>query len=182
MRLLVATVLVTGLCAAGGCGGTGPGAASPTGTAPGPTAPATSGSGPTAGPASGSGPPAAPTAGPAAGGGAPAGGNAPAVCAAVQRAEATAIRTYDEELGRMVAAIGANDHTAAETARRRAEAALDGWRRTLREQSARAADPSLAALLRDLDAEVAAMGTDVGGLDETELDRLRQRLDQLCRG
>ncbi|MEV6370469.1 hypothetical protein AB0L86_26655 [Micromonospora musae] len=133
---------------------------------------------PAAAPSSPAGPRATAAATP--GGGASTGGNTPAVCATVRRAGEVAVRTYDEELGRMVAATGAGDATAAETARRRAGDALAGWRAVLREQSTRAADPQLGALLDDLGAEVAGMVADVGGFDETGLDRLRQRLDRLC--
>ena len=41
-------------------------------------------------------------------------------------------------------------------------------------------DPQLKTLLTDLGTEVAALGADVESIDETELDRLQQRLDQLC--
>ncbi|TDC29146.1 hypothetical protein E1211_26545 [Micromonospora sp. 15K316] len=158
-RVIMVAVLVAGLCPAVACAAEPPAAAPST----------------TAGPAGS-------TAGPTAGDGAPTGGDSPAVCAAVRRAGEVAVRTYDEELGRMVAAVGAGDGTAAETARGRAGAALDGWRTVLREQSARAADPQLGALLDDLAGEVAAMGADVDSFDETGLDRLRQRLDRLCPG
>lgn len=107
-------------------------------------------------------------------------GDAEQVCAAAQRASTTAVRTYVAELGRMVAAVGAGDSTAAEVARGRAEAALDGWRTELREQSERASDPQLKTMLTDLGTEVAALRADVESIDETELDRLQQRLDQLC--
>ncbi|PZF87898.1 hypothetical protein [Micromonospora deserti] len=109
-----------------------------------------------------------------------AGGNAPEVCAAARRASGAAVRTYVEELGRMMAAVGANDGTAAEAARKRAEEALTGWRTALEQQSARADDPQLRTLLSDIATEVGAMGTDLDSIDETELDRLQQRLDQLC--
>ncbi|KOX08339.1 hypothetical protein ADK66_16025 [Micromonospora sp. NRRL B-16802] len=102
------------------------------------------------------------------------------VCAESQRAGTTAVRVYVEELGRMVAAVGAGDSATAEAARVRAEAALAQWRTTLREQSARAADPQLRTLLNDMGTEVAALGVDGESIDETELDRLQQRLDQLC--
>ncbi|MGC5381274.1 hypothetical protein ACPXB1_22645 [Micromonospora sp. DT68] len=85
-----------------------------------------------------------------------------------------------EELGAMVAAVGAGDRATAEAARVRAEAALAQWRTALREQAARAADPQLRTLLNDMGAEVATLGVDGGSIDETELDRLQQRLDQLC--
>ncbi|MGW0214589.1 hypothetical protein ACWDXH_09355 [Micromonospora chokoriensis] len=107
-------------------------------------------------------------------------GDAEQVCAAAQRASTTAVRTYVAELGRMVAAVGAGDSSAAEVARGRAEAALDGWRTELREQSERATDPQLKTMLTDLGTEVAALRADVESIDETELDRLQQRLDQLC--
>ncbi|MEV6375281.1 hypothetical protein [Micromonospora musae] len=156
-RVLVVVVLVGGLWPAVACTSERPAAA-----------PSSSPAGPLA------------TAAATPGGGAPTGGNTPAVCAMVRRAGEVAVRTYDEELGRMVAATGAGDATAAETARRRAGDALAGWRAVLREQSTRAADPQLGALLDDLGAEVAGMIADVGGFDETGLDRLRQRLDRLC--
>ncbi|MEH0827398.1 hypothetical protein [Micromonospora sp. CPCC 205714] len=111
---------------------------------------------------------------------APAGGNGPQVCAEAEQAASAAVRTYVEELGKMIAAVGANDSTGAETARKRAESALATWRSALREQSARATDPQLKTLLTDLATEVGTLGADVESIDETELDRLQQRLDQLC--
>ncbi|MCM0677857.1 hypothetical protein NCC78_24730 [Micromonospora phytophila] len=163
-RLLAVTAVTTVLLAVAGCSAGRP-----------ETAPATTGTTPSGGSVG-----APPTsAGPGAGSGA-AGGNAPEVCAAAQQASGTAVRTYVEELGRMMAAVGANDGTAAQAARERAEAALAGWRTALRQQSARADDAQLKTLLTDLATEVDAMGTDVDSIDETELDRLQQRLDQLC--
>ncbi|MEK8109633.1 hypothetical protein NKG94_44515 [Micromonospora sp. M12] len=50
----------------------------------------------------------------------------------------------------------------------------------LREQSERAVEPQLKTLLTDIGTEVSALGADVESIDETELDRLQQRLDQLC--
>ncbi|MEU4713763.1 hypothetical protein AB0F73_08955 [Micromonospora purpureochromogenes] len=111
---------------------------------------------------------------------APAGGNGPQVCAAAEQASSAAVRTYVEELGKMIAAVGANDSTGAETARKRAESALTSWRSALQEQSAQATDPQLKTLLTDLATEVGRLGADVESIDETELDRLQQRLDQLC--
>ncbi|MBM0234753.1 hypothetical protein JNW91_24820, partial [Micromonospora sp. STR1_7] len=104
----------------------------------------------------------------------------PEVCAAARQAGTTAVQTYVAELGRMIAAVGAGDSATAEAAREQAEAALSGWRTALREQSAQAADPQLKTLLTDIGTEVAALGADVESIDETELDRLQQRLDQLC--
>lgn len=156
-RLLAVTALVTVLA---GCSADRPGS-----VGPGPTGVTTGGS------ASGSN--GVPASGAAAGGGTK-------VCVAAQQASTTAVRTYVAELGRMVAAVGAGDSSTAEAARGRAEAALDGWRTELREQSEQATDPQLKTLLTDLGTEVAALSVDVESIDETELDRLQQRLDQLC--
>lgn len=153
-RLLAVTALVTVLA---GCSADRPGSVGPGST--------------TGDPASGSS--GIPASGVAAGG-------ATEVCVAAQQASTTAVRTYVAELGRMVAAVGAGDSSTAEASRGRAEAALDGWRTELREQSERAPDPQLKTLLTDLGTEVAALGADVESIDETELDRLQQRLDQLC--
>ncbi|MEU4680635.1 hypothetical protein [Micromonospora sp. NPDC023737] len=165
-RLFVVGVLVAGLWPAVACGADRPAAEPPSATAD----PTTVTDRPTAGGG-------APSAD-----GVPTGGNTATVCAVVRRAGDDAVRAYEAELGRMVAAVGANDSTAADAARRRAEAALAGWRTVLGEQSARATAPQLGALLDDLGAEVEALGADVNGFDETELDRLRQRLDRLCPG
>ncbi|MDG4783316.1 hypothetical protein O7614_27025 [Micromonospora sp. WMMD961] len=154
-RLLAVTALVTVLA---GCS-----ADRPEGVRPTPTGASTSSSGPSGMPAGGG-----------------AAGDATGVCAAAQQASTTAVRTYVAELGRMVAAVGAGDSSAAEVARGRAEAALDGWRTELREHSDRATDPQLKTMLTDLGVEVAALRADVESIDETELDRLQQRLDQLC--
>ncbi|MEU8155461.1 hypothetical protein AB0B94_17505 [Micromonospora sp. NPDC048986] len=156
-RLLAVTALLAMLSVAAGCstGGTAEGGGS-----------------------AAAGTPAGPTGMPASGG--VAGGNATQVCAAAQEASTTAVRTYVAELGRLLAAVGAGDSRTAEAARGRAEAALAGWRTVLREQSERTDDPQLKTLLTDLGTEVSALGADVESIDETELDRLQQRLDQLC--
>ncbi|MFG3708814.1 hypothetical protein ACGF7U_29360 [Micromonospora sp. NPDC047670] len=159
-RLLAVTTVTAVLFTGAGCAA----------ERPAPAATGTASSGPTGGAAG---------AGPGAGSGA-AGGNAPEVCAAAQAAGDTAVRTYVEELGRMVAAVGANDGSAAEAARKRILTALTDWRAALRRESSRAGDAQLKTLLADMSAEVGALGTDVDAIDETELDRLRQRLDQLC--
>ncbi|MCG5438677.1 hypothetical protein [Micromonospora foliorum] len=160
-RLLVVTALLTMLSGAAGCSTDGPtgGAAEGAGSAAAGASP-----GPTAMPASGG----------------VAGGNATEVCTAAQEASATAVRTYVAELGHMLAAVGAGDSRTAEAARGRAEAALADWRTVLREQSGRTNDPQLKTLLTDIGTEVSALGADVESIDETELDRLQQRLDQLC--
>ncbi|MEU8181415.1 hypothetical protein AB0B85_28525 [Micromonospora sp. NPDC049044] len=154
-RLLAATALVTVLLDVAGCSADRPGGGS---------GPVDVTTGATAGvPA----------------GGAAAGGVTP-VCVAAQQASTTAVRTYVAELGRLVAAVGAGDSSTAVAARVRAEAALAGWRSELRKQSEQTTDPQLKTLLTDLGTEVAALGADVESIDETELDRLQQRLDQLC--
>ncbi|MGV9215263.1 hypothetical protein ACTFTM_25670 [Micromonospora sp. RB23] len=157
-RLLARTLLVVVLVAGAGCSDGRSGGAGPTGAA--------GGSGST-------GPVGTPLGGGAAGGDAQ-------VCAEARRAGVTAVREYVEELGRMMAAVGAGDTVTADAARTRAQGALAGWRTALREQGARAADAQLRTLLSDLGMEVAALGVDVESIDETELDRLQQRLDQLC--
>ncbi|MBM0276804.1 hypothetical protein [Micromonospora tarensis] len=163
-RLLAVTALVTVLSAGAGCA-----TDRPAGGDPGPTAdgvgstPGDNSSGSTGRPASGA-----------------AGGDAGQVCAAAQQASTTAVRTYVAELGQLVAATGVGDSRTAEVARGRAEAALAGWQAALREQSERTTDPQLKTLLTDLGTEVSALGADVESIDETELDRLQQRLDQLC--
>ncbi|MBG6070168.1 hypothetical protein [Micromonospora ureilytica] len=156
-RLLAVTALLTMLSGAAGCstGGTAGGAG---------TAAAGTPSGPTGMPASGG----------------VAGGDATQVCTAAREAGTTAVRTYVAELGQMLVAVGAGDTRTAEAARGRAEAALADWRTVLREQSARTDDPQLKTLLTDIGTEVSALGADVEAIDETELDRLQQRLDQLC--
>ncbi|WP_428963992.1 hypothetical protein [Micromonospora fluostatini] len=109
-----------------------------------------------------------------------AGASASQVCAAAQQAGTLAVQTYVDELGQMVAATGAEDAPGAQAARDRAGAALTGWRSALRELSTRATDPPLKTLLTDMADEVEAKGADVDEIDEADLERLRQRLDQLC--
>ncbi|MEU5784827.1 hypothetical protein [Micromonospora lupini] len=166
-RLLAVTMVVAVLAVGAGCSADRSGGAGPAGAT-------AEGSGPAAG---SGGAPGGLTGTPVGGG--VAGGNAQ-VCAEAQQAGATAVREYVAELGRMVAAVGAGDTATADAARTRAQTALAGWRAALREQSARSTDPQLKTLLSDLGTEVAALGADVESIDETELDRLQQRLDQLC--
>ncbi|NES12424.1 MULTISPECIES: hypothetical protein [Micromonospora] len=104
------------------------------------------------------------------------------VCAGAKQAGSAAVQTYVQKLAEMLRANALRDRRTEEAARREAEAALAGWRDTLREQSARAADPRLRTLLADLATEVGGLGTDVRAIDETEFDRLQGRLDELCPG
>ncbi|MFG1654722.1 hypothetical protein ACGFIE_32840 [Micromonospora sp. NPDC049275] len=166
-RLLAVNLLVAVLVMGAGCSADRSGGAGPAG-------PTAGGSGSAAG---SGGAPGGSIGAPVGGG--VAGGNAQ-VCAEAQQAGATAVREYVAELGRMVAAVGAGDTATADAARTRAQTALAGWRAALREQSARSTDPQLKTLLSDIGTEVAALGADVESIDETELDRLQQRLDQLC--
>jgi hypothetical protein len=173
-RPLAAALLAASLLAGAGCSAGEPGGSAdrPAASAPAPGAPV----------APGASAPTGATTGPAPTDTAPAGGNGRQVCDAATGAGATAVRTYVEELGRMVAASGAGDTRGAEAARRRAEAALAGWRTALTAQSRRATDARLGALLTELAAEVGTLTVGLDSVDETALDRLQQRLDQLCAG
>lgn len=165
-RLLVTVVAVAALFTAAGCSGERPTPAGPDGP----------GGGPAAG-ASSSAPPLGPTAGVSA---SPAGGNAKEVCAAATKSSSDSVRIFVAELGNMLQATSAKDAAAAETAQRKAEAALNSWSSAMREQSARATDPRLKAVLADIAAEVSTMKASVDSVDEVKLDQLQQRLDQLC--
>ncbi|WP_216592926.1 hypothetical protein [Verrucosispora sioxanthis] len=101
-----------------------------------------------------------------------AGGNGPEVCAAAQQASGAAGKKYVEHLAAMVTATGAGG--------RRAEAALSDWEKALRAQATRADDRQLKDLLTELSTEVGRLGTDIEALEGASLDRLQQRLDQLC--
>ncbi|MEV2238927.1 hypothetical protein [Micromonospora sp. NPDC049891] len=109
-----------------------------------------------------------------------AGGNAPEVCAAAQQASGDAGKKYVEQLAAMATATGAGDTADAKAAGRRAEAALSDWGKALRAQAARADDRQLKELLTELSTEVGRLGTDIEAIEGTSLDRLQQRLDQLC--
>jgi hypothetical protein len=102
------------------------------------------------------------------------------VCARAKQAGSAAVQVYIQKLAEMLRAEAVRDRRTEESARRDAEAALAGWRDDLREQSGQATDPRLRTLLADLATEVGGLGTDVKSIDETEFDRLQERLDQLC--
>lgn len=130
----------------------------------------------------------APTAG-ASGGGAPgggsapqAGGNAAEVCAAATNASGQSVTTFISELGKMLTAAGNGDTKAAQTAERNAQRALDSWAAAMREQSARATDGRLKAVLAEIGAEVDTLKADIDSVDDAKLDDLQQRLDELCGG
>lgn len=109
-----------------------------------------------------------------------AGGNAAEVCADAMAASGESVQVYIAELGKMLQATGSNDTVAVQEAERRAQGALDDWAATMREQSGRATDPQLKTVLAEIGTEVATMRADISSIDETTLDRLQQRLDQLC--
>lgn len=104
------------------------------------------------------------------------------VCATAEQAGSAAVPAYVQKLAELLRATGRGDRATADAARRDAQAALAGWRDVLRQQSARAADPRLRTLLAELATEVGGLGTDVRAIDEAELNRLQERLDQLCPG
>jgi hypothetical protein len=102
------------------------------------------------------------------------------VCARAKRSGSAAVQVYIQKLAEMLRAEAVRDGRTEKSARREAEAALAGWRDDLREESGKATDPRLRTLLTDLATEVGGLGTDVQSIDETEFDRLQERLDQLC--
>jgi hypothetical protein len=165
-RLLVAATVVTALLAVGGCSGDGTPSTAPT--------PA----GPTSASAGSGGSPAA-SSSPASPGGL-AGGNAGAVCAAVTRASSDSATRFIAALGRMLESSTAKDQAAADAARRDAQAALTAWSTAMKEQSARASDARLKAALADVGREVAKIKPDVASINQTQLNDLQQRIDQLC--
>jgi len=172
-RLLVTVAAIAALFAAAGCSGerdpvtgsTSPGTA-PSGGASSPDAPAPGGTGVP------SGSPGTDTA--------PAGGNGKEVCAAATKASTTSVQTFVAELGKSLQAAGSNDTAGARAAQQKAEAALRTWSTTMREQSAQATDARLKAVLAEIATEVGTMKASVDSVDETKLEQLQQRLDQLC--
>ncbi|MEV1290013.1 hypothetical protein [Micromonospora sp. NPDC049679] len=109
-----------------------------------------------------------------------AGGNAREVCVAAQKSTSQAVMVFVSELGTMMQASSANDTKGAQEAQRKAEAALAGWARAVREQGAKATDPQLKTVLGELGAEIGGMKAELDRVDQTRLDQLQQRLDQLC--
>jgi hypothetical protein len=171
---LLATGLACALLAAAGCTGARGDAEAP------PSAKPSAGSATTEAPASGD-----PASGGAASGGTPTGiatGNAADVCTEARKVSADQVSRFLAELGDALTASGDGDQARAGEARRAATAAVRAWSAGLRAQAARADDPRLAGLLRDMAAEVGTMTADIDSIDETRLDQLQQRLDQLCGG
>jgi hypothetical protein len=163
-RLLAAAAIAATLLVVGGCSADrdgGPGTAAPASGSPG--APAASAT-----------PPGAVTGA--------AGGNAQEVCAAATKASSESARAFIVELARMLEAANANDTKAADRARRKAEGVLAGWAAALEEQSGRATDGQLKAVLAEVGAEVGTLKADINSVDEVRLDGLQQRLDRLCGG
>jgi hypothetical protein len=138
-----------------------------------PTVSASAGSSPTTTPAG----PAGSTAGGATG---PAGGNAREVCVAAQKSTSEAVMVFVSELGTMMQASSANDTKGAQAAQRKAEAALATWARAVKEQGAKATDPRLKSVLGEIAAEVGTMKAELDRVDQSKLDQLQERLDQLC--
>lgn len=172
-RLLVTAAAIAALFAVTGCSAERDGAA-------GPVSPGSSPSGgvPSSGAATPSGATGA-TGSPDAETG-PAGGNGKEVCAAATKASSESVQTFVGELGKSLQAASANNTAGAQTAQRKAEAALRTWGTAMREQSARATDPRLKAVLAEIATEVGTMKASVESVDENKLDQLQQRLDQLC--
>jgi len=173
-RRLIATALAFALLAGAGCSGSRedgarPGASTGTSASPAPGV-ATPG-----GPASADATPGATPTGIAT-------GNAADVCLEARKLSADQVSRFLAELGDALTASGDGDQAAADEARRAAAAAIRTWSAGLRAQAARADDPRLAGLLRDMAAEVGTMTADIDSIDEAKLDRLQQRLDQLCGG
>lgn len=107
-------------------------------------------------------------------------GNGAQVCADALKASSASAQVYVAELGKLLQATGARDSAAAKEAEGRAAPALTDWSASLREQSARASDPRLKALLAELATEVGTMRPDIASVQESRLEELQQRLDELC--
>jgi hypothetical protein len=174
-RRLFAAALAFALLAGAGCSGSrGNAEARPSASVGTSVSPAPGG------PASGD-----PVPGGAASGATPSGvatGNAADVCLEARKLSADQVSRFLAELGDALTASGDGDQAKADEARRAAAAAIRTWSAGLRAQAARADDARLAALLRDMAAEVGTMTADIDSIDEAKLDRLQQRLDQLCGG
>jgi hypothetical protein len=173
-RRLFATVLAFALLAGAGCSGSRehaearPGAATGTPVSPAPGGPASGD--PSAGAASGATPSGIAT------------GNAADVCLEARKLSADQVSRFLAEVGDALTASGDGDQAKADEARRAAAATIRTWSAGLRAQAARADDTRLAGLLREMAAEVGTMTADIDSIDEAKLDRLQQRLDQLCGG
>jgi len=109
-------------------------------------------------------------------------GNAAAVCTEARKISADQVSRFLAELSDALTASGDGDRARADRARRAAADSIRVWAAGLRTQAGRADDPKLAALLRDMAAEVGTMTADIDSIDDAKLDRLQQRLDQLCGG
>lgn len=107
-------------------------------------------------------------------------GNAAKVCAEALKTSSSSAQVYVAELGKMLQATGTKDTTAAQEAERRATAAISGWSEALRKQAAEATDQQLKDLLAEIAREVGTMKADMASIEETTLERLQQRLDELC--
>ena len=172
-RRLLATVLASALVAGAGCSGSRDNADA----RPSPFAGSPGGS---ASPAPGD-----PTPGSAASGATPSGlatGNAADVCLEARKLSADQVSRFLAELGDALTASGDGDQAKAAEARRAAAATIRTWSAGLRAQAARADDPRLAGLRRDLATQVGTLTADIDSIDEAKLDQLQQRLDQLCGG
>ncbi|MFC6021901.1 hypothetical protein ACFP2T_37790 [Plantactinospora solaniradicis] len=173
-RLLVTAAAIAVLFTAAGCsaerdraGSPNSSGAEPSGRVPSSGAPSPGGTapGPTGSPGTDTG---------------PAGGNGKEVCEAATKASTTSVQTFVAELGKSLQAAGANDTAGAQAAQRKAEAALRTWGTAMQEQSAKATDARLKAVLAEIATEVGTMKASVDSVDENKLDQLQQRLDQLC--
>lgn len=109
-------------------------------------------------------------------------GNAAKVCAEALKASSASAQTYVAELGKMLQATGAKDTAAAKEAERQAAAAITDWAAAMNKQSAEATDPQLKALLAEIATEVGTMKADIASIQESTLETLQQRLDELCGG
>ncbi|MFY1687309.1 hypothetical protein [Plantactinospora sp. WMMB782] len=173
-RLLVTAAITAALFAAAGCSGERDGAA------PGPSGTPSSGTAPSPGAGTPGSSPGGPSGSPAVADTRPAVGNGKEVCEAATKAATSSVQTFVSELGKSLQAAGAGDTAGAQTAQRKAEAALRTWGDAMREQSARATDERLKTVLAEIATEVGTMKATVESVDENRLEQLQQRLDQLC--
>lgn len=175
-RLLVTAAIAAVLLTATGCSGERDGVAGsgPSGASPSPGVPSPGAATPGGSPSGPGGSPGTDTG--------PAGGNGKEVCEAATRASTQSVQTFVAELGKSLQAASANDTAGAQAAQRKAEAALRTWGTAMREQSSRATDARLKAVLAEIATEVATMKASIESVDENKLAQLQQRLDQLCGG
>jgi hypothetical protein len=106
--------------------------------------------------------------------------NTKEVCASAEKVATEGITALFTEMGKMIAAAGANKEADAEKAKTAAEDAVKKLSTDLQAEAGKAADPKLKEALENMAKAFQTMAVDVEKIDEAKMEAAGTELEKLC--